>query len=232
MGVAGADEVPADVGPAPQRVNAFHAGQGLVGGVEICREQQAPAFGERPVGAVMPKWRSRTAVERVGSIRNTTVSPAMNTHSHHRWPSLPSTCSNTRQLVSSACTCTASALRAPIASSSGTSRSATAFSAPLMVPSATSRPSAASARAIRCTGRPSTNFWYSSRARNPAVNRPLGTGFGAGGAITVRGPGHWQRRRYRSLRCTIRVTRTCQSICSPHSDPRNANSTPHSGQTR
>src|SRR5208283_4642999 len=52
MGVAGADEVPADVGPAPQRVNAFHAGQGLVGGVEICREQQAPAFGERPVGAV------------------------------------------------------------------------------------------------------------------------------------------------------------------------------------
>jgi hypothetical protein len=71
---------------------------------------------------------------------------------------LPSTCSNTRQPVSSACTCTAWSLRVPIASSSGTSRSATAFSAPLMVPSATSRPSVASARTIRCTRRPSTYF--------------------------------------------------------------------------
>jgi len=171
-------------------------------------------------------------VERDGSIRNMTVPPAMNTHSHHRWPSLPSARSNTRQLVSSACTCTACALRALIASSSGTSRSATAFRAPVTVPSATSRPPAASARTIRCTGRPSTYLWYSSRPRNAAVKRPFGTGFGTGGAVTVRGPGHWQRRRYRSLRCTIRVIVTRQSICSLLSDPRNLNASPHPAHIR
>ena len=44
-------------------------------------------------------------------------------------------------------------------------------------------------RTIRCTGRPSTCFSYASRARNPAVNRPFGTGLAAGGAQTVAGPG-------------------------------------------
>src|SRR5208283_4919920 len=129
MGVAGADEVPADVGPAPQRVNAFHAGQGLVGGVEVCREQQAPAFGERPVGAVDAEVAFQDGGGAGGVHPEHDRVAGDEHHSHHRWPSLPSTCSNTRQLVSSACTCTASALRAPIASSSGTSRSATAFSA-------------------------------------------------------------------------------------------------------
>jgi hypothetical protein len=52
---------------------------------------------------------------------------------------------------------------------------------------ATSGPSAASACTIRCTGRPSTCFSYASRARNPGVNRPFGTGF-AGGAQTVADP--------------------------------------------
>ena len=84
-------------------------------------------FGGRPVGAVDAEvaFQDGGGAGGVGS----GTRPAMNTHSHHRWPSLPSTCSNTRQLVSSACTCTAPALRAPIASSSGTSRSATAFGA-------------------------------------------------------------------------------------------------------
>src|SRR5271166_72574 len=34
-----------------------------------------------------------------------------------------------------------------------------------------------------------TCFSYASRARNPAVNRPFGTGLAAGGAQTVLGPG-------------------------------------------
>lgn len=94
--------------------------------------------------------------------------------------------SNTRQLVSSAWMCTAWALRSMIADSSGTSSCAVDFSAPQTVPSGTASPSAAKARAIRCTGNPSTYFSYSSLARNDGVNRPLGIGFGAGGAITVR----------------------------------------------
>ena len=36
--------------------------------------------------------------------------------------------------------------------------------------------------------RPSTCFSYASRARNPAVNRPFGTGLAAGGAQVVLGP--------------------------------------------
>ncbi|HEY2578131.1 MAG TPA: hypothetical protein VGI74_17650 [Streptosporangiaceae bacterium] len=63
------------------------------------------------------------------------------------------------------------------------------------MPAATSSPSAASARTIRCAGRPSTCFSYASRARNPAVNKPFGTGFAADGAQTVLGPGCEHRRR-------------------------------------
>jgi hypothetical protein len=66
--------------------------------------------------------------------------------------------SNTRQLVSSACTCTAAALRSMIADSSGTSSCAVERSAPHTVPSGTRSPSAANARTIRCTGKPSTYF--------------------------------------------------------------------------
>ena len=77
---------------------------------------------------------------------------------------------------------------AAIASAHGAISGATCFSAPHKVPAATSNPSAASAGTIRCTGRPSTCFSYASRARNPAVNRPFGTGLAAGGAQTVRAP--------------------------------------------
>ena len=38
-------------------------------------------------------------------------------------------------------------------------------------------------------------FSYATRARNPAVNKPLGTGRAAGGAQTVAGPGCEHRRR-------------------------------------
>ena len=78
---------------------------------------------------------------------------------------------------------------AAIASAHGAISGAICFSAPHKVPAATSNPSAASAWTIRCTGRPSTCFSYASRARNPAVNRPFGTGLAAGGAQTVAGPG-------------------------------------------
>lgn len=64
------------------------------------------------------------------------------------------------------------------------------------------------------------------------MNRPLRIGFGATGAITVRGPGQSHRRRYRSRRCTIRVIVTCQSICSLHSDPKTSHSREHIGHTR
>jgi hypothetical protein len=106
----------------------------------------------------IPKCFSTTAAERVGSMVNTTVSAATNTHSHQRVPSLPSTRSNTRQLVSSACTCPAAALRPATASSKGASSACTSFNAPHRVPSATSSPPAASDLAIRCSGRPSTYF--------------------------------------------------------------------------
>lgn len=145
---------------------------------------------------------------------------------------MPSVCSNTRQLVSSACTCTAWALRSTIADSSGTSSSAVDFSAPHTVPWATRSPSAAKARTIRCTGSPSTYFSYSSLAKNDGVNRPLGIGFGAGGAITVRWPGQSHRRRYRNRRCTTRVIVTCQSTCSLVSEPKNSNSSPQQAHTR
>jgi hypothetical protein len=77
---------------------------------------------------------------------------------------------------------------------------------------ATAMLAAASNLTIRCTGMPSMYLWYSSRARNPAVNRPFGTGFGAGSAVTVRVPTQSHRRRYRSRRCTIRTSFTRQSI--------------------
>ena len=101
---------------------------------------------------------------------------------------LSATSSNTCQLVSSACTCPAWRPCAAIASARGAISGATCFSAPQNVPAATSSPSAASACTIRCTGRPSTCFSYASRARNPAVNRPFGTGFAAGGAQAAAGP--------------------------------------------
>ena len=43
VGGAGPQEVPADMGPAPQRVHAVDAGQGLVGPVEVGGDDQAPA---------------------------------------------------------------------------------------------------------------------------------------------------------------------------------------------
>ena len=137
----------------------------------------------------MPSWPAATSALREVSITNTVVAPVTKTHSHHRWPSLPSTSSNTCQDVSSACTCPAWRPCAAIASAHGAISGATCFSAPHKVPGAASNPSAASAVTIRCTGRPSTNFSCASRARNPAVNRPLGTGLGAGGAQAVLGPG-------------------------------------------
>ena len=136
----------------------------------------------------MPSWPAATSALREGSITNTVVSEVTKTHSHHRWPSLSATSSNTCQLVSSACTCPAVRPYAAIAAAHGAISGATCFSAPHSVPAATSSPSAASAWTIRCTGRPSTCFSYASRARNPAVNRPLGTGLGGGGAQTVLGP--------------------------------------------
>ena len=137
----------------------------------------------------MPSWPAATSALREVSITNTVVSEVTKTHSHHRWPSLPAMSSNTCQLVSSACTCPAWRPRAAIAAAHGAISGATCFSAPHNVPGATSNPSAASAWTIRCTGRPSTCFSYASRARNPAVNRPFGTGLAAGGAQTVAGPG-------------------------------------------
>ena len=77
---------------------------------------------------------------------------------------------------------------AAIAAAHGAISGATCFSAPHSVPGATSNPSAASAWTIRCTGLPSTCFSYASRARNPAVNRPFGTGLGAGARRSSRAP--------------------------------------------
>ena len=76
-----------------------------------------------------------------------------------------------------------------IACAHGAISGATCFSAPHKVPAATPSPSAASALTIRCTGPPSTCFSYASRARNPTVNSPFGTGFACSGAQTVPGPG-------------------------------------------
>ena len=53
----------------------------------------------------MPSWPAATSALREVSITNTAAWSVAKTHSHHRWPSLPSTSSNTCQLVSSACTC-------------------------------------------------------------------------------------------------------------------------------
>jgi len=64
------------------------------------------------------------------------------------------------------------------------------------------------------------------------VNRPFATGFGAGGAVTVRPPTQSHRRRYRNRRCTIRISFTRQSICSPVSEPRNSNANPQAAQHR
>ena len=136
----------------------------------------------------MPSWPAATPALREVSITNTVVASVTKTHSHHRWPSLSSMSSNTCQLVSSACTCPAVRPCAAIASAHGAISGATCFNAPHKVPGATSNPSAASALTIRCTGRPSTNFSCASRARNPAVNRPFGTGLAAGGAQTIAGP--------------------------------------------
>jgi hypothetical protein len=55
---------------------------------------------------------------------------------------------------------------------------------------------------------------------------------GATGAITVRGRGQPHRRRYRILRCTIRVIVTCQSICSLHSEPKTSKGCPQPEHTR
>ena len=44
---------------------------------------------------------------------------------------------------------------------------------------------------IRCSGRPRTYFSYASRARNIAVNRPLGITFGGRGAHTAIRPASW-----------------------------------------
>ena len=137
----------------------------------------------------MPSWPAATSALREVSITNTVVWPVTKTQSHHWWPSLPAMSSNTCQLVSSACTCPAARPCAAIAAAHGAISGAICFSAPHKVPAATSNPSAASAATIRCTGRPSTCFSYASRARNPAVNRPFGTGLGAACAQAVRAPG-------------------------------------------
>src|SRR5450755_925538 len=133
----------------------------------------------------MPSCPAATPALREVSITNTVVASVTKTQSHHRWPSLPATSSNTCQLVSSACTCPAARPWAAIASAHGAISGATCCSAPTRVPEAASNPSAASAVTIRCTGRPRTCFSYASRARNPAVNSPFGTGLAAGGAQTV-----------------------------------------------
>jgi hypothetical protein len=188
------------------------------------RRPACSAVCSRPV----PSWPAATSALREGSITNAVVASATKTHSHHRWPSLSSMSSNTCQLVSSACMCPAARPCAAIASAHG----ATCFSAPHKLPAATSNPSAASAWTIRCTGRPGTCFSYASRARNPAVNRPFGTGLGDSGAHTVFGPGCEHRRRQRRRGHTIRVIVTRQSICSLSSEPRNSNAFPHTAQHR
>ena len=143
----------------------------------------------------MPSWPAATCAERDGSITNTVVSGVTNTQSHQRWFSLSATSSNTCQEVSSQCACPACRPRAAIACAHGASSGATCLSSPVRVPEAISSPSAASAATIRCTGRPSTYFSCSSRARKPAVNSPFGTTLGAGGAQAVFGPSHAQQRR-------------------------------------
>ena len=137
----------------------------------------------------MPSWQAATWALREVSITNTVVASVTKTHSHHRWPSLSSMSSNTCQLVSSACTCPAARPCAAIASAHGVSSGAICFSAPHKVPGATSNPSAASAATIRCTGQAQHMLLIRQRARNPAVNRPFGTGLAAGGAQAVAGPG-------------------------------------------
>jgi len=46
VGVCGSDEVPADVGPAPQGVHAFEGGEGLVDSEEVRAQKQVPALGQ------------------------------------------------------------------------------------------------------------------------------------------------------------------------------------------
>jgi hypothetical protein len=48
----------------------------------------------------------------------------------------------------------------------------------------------------------------------PLLNRPFPIALGGPGAVTVRGPSHRQRRRYRRRRCTTTRTVTRQSTCS------------------
>ena len=143
----------------------------------------------------MPSWPAATRAERDGSITKQVVSAVTKVHSHQRWFSLSATSSKTCQEVSSQCACPAARPRAAIACAHGASSGATCCISPAKVPGATCSPSAASAATIRCTGRPSTYFSCSSRARNPAVNSPFGTTLGAGGAHAVAGPPHPQRRR-------------------------------------
>ena len=137
----------------------------------------------------------RTFSDRDGAMVNTVVSGPANTQHHQRWLSLPSTAAYTCQRVSSTCRCAAAAFRSLILAASGASRSEQAASTPARVPSARSSPSWANAAAIRCVGRPCTNFSTSSRARNPQVNRPFPIGFGAGGAASTPRTGQRQPRR-------------------------------------
>jgi len=65
---------------------------------------------------------------------------------------------------------------------------------------------------------------------NPLLNRPLPIAFGGPGAVTVRGPAHEQRRRYRRRRCTTTRTVTRQSTCSAACSSNASNGDEHCGQ--
>ena len=97
MGVTGADEVAADVGPAPQVVDPVQAAHRLVDGVEVRGQQDLAALGQgvgqgAGVGSTwMPSWAVRTFSDRDGAMVNTVVSGPTNTQHHQRWLSLPST---------------------------------------------------------------------------------------------------------------------------------------------
>ena len=102
----------------------------------------------------------------------TTVSAAVNTHSHQRLPPLSAGWPNTRHDVSSTCACPAAAFRAAIAAASGASSSSSRRATPASVPGATSRPCIASIAITRLNGSPSAYLATSRFTQNSVVNRP------------------------------------------------------------
>ena len=149
----------------------------------------------------------------------TTVSAAVNTHSHQRLPPLSAGWPNTRHDVSSTCACPAAAFRAAIAAASGASSSSSRRATPASVPGATSRPCIVSIAITRLNGSPSAYLATSRFTQNSVVNRPLGISVAGPGAVRTAGTGHWQHRAYLRRRCTTRHTRTRHDTCSLASSP-------------